>query len=296
MIVGTEPFNGERRSGYRVETTFFAQHQAESLTPRHTVLESLQDIAAGQTETEIRGLLGAFLFSGDDVFKPVSVLSGGERSRVALARTLLRPANFLVLDEPTNHLDIQSIGVLTEALRQYTGTFVIVSHDRHFLDQVINKVWRVGGGTVRTYFGNYSDFLWQARHGTAREFVGAVAATEAEDGQRRSRPRSGGPKTRERKRLEAEERNRRYREARVSGTMTPGSMTPEQLRKEYQRLEETILEQEQLQQSLEVDLSNSDVYSDAERLREATAAYEAVRRDLAELYERWEQLADLLTD
>jgi ATP-binding cassette subfamily F protein 3 len=297
MIVGTEPFDGERRIGYLVETTFFAQHQAESLSRHHTILESLKEVATGQTETEIRGLLGAFLFSGDDVFKPVAVLSGGERSRVALARTLLRPANFLILDEPTNHLDIQSIRVLTEALRQYSGTFVIVSHDRHFLDQVINKVWRVGGGQVRTFFGNYSDYLWQVRRGSAREEPSdSTASAPQKSGAANAESRTGGPKTKEQKRLEAEDRNRRYRARQESADFDPNLLTADQLLKEFRRIEASILEHEEQQKSLEAELSTEEVYADASRVKAVTAAYEAVKRDLAVLYERWDQLSELLAN
>src|SRR5690606_12783568 len=149
MLRGTEPFDGTRELGHHVDLTYFAQHQAEELNPAHSVLDALRAKSQGHTETELRTMLGAFLFEGDDVFKPVKVLSGGEKSRLALARTLLHPANFLILDEPTNHLDAQSIAVLIDALQQFTGTFVVVSHDRHFLDQIANNVWYVAGGGVK---------------------------------------------------------------------------------------------------------------------------------------------------
>ncbi len=295
MICGTEPFEGTSETGYRVETTFFAQHQAESLNPVLNVLESLQEVAAGQSETDIRNLLGAFLFSGDDVFNPVSVLSGGERSRVALARTLLRPANFLVLDEPTNHLDMQSINVLIEALQQYSGTFVVVSHDRHFLDRIINKVWRLGGGTVREFIGNYSDYMWQVSHGTARDFV------DAEDGAVPQRPedeksRSGGPKTREQKRLEAEERNKIYRELREAGEVNLEALTPRQLRQALQSVESEILVVEERQHEIEAALARPEVYADADRVRETTETYESIKSELSALYDRWDRLATSLSN
>ncbi|MEX1054650.1 MAG: ABC-F family ATP-binding cassette domain-containing protein, partial [Rhodothermales bacterium] len=168
IIYGTEAFDGERTLGYNVEHSFFAQHQAEILRSTDTILESLQQAGSEKSDKEIRSILGAFLFTGEDVFKRISVLSGGEKSRVALARALLHPANFLILDEPTNHLDAQSIAVLIEALQQYTGTLVVVSHDRHFLDRIANQVWYVADRSVRTYPGNYSDYRWQLEHGTIR--------------------------------------------------------------------------------------------------------------------------------
>ena len=172
ILLGTEPFDGQLQKGQKMELSYFAQNQAESLPQNRTVFEVVREAAVDRTETWIRTLLGAFLFHGDDVFKSVSVLSGGERSRVALARTLISPANFLILDEPTNHLDIQSRNVLIEALRQYSGTFVLVSHDRHFLDQTVSKIWRVGNKQVQEFHGNYSDYVWQTTHGTASRIAG----------------------------------------------------------------------------------------------------------------------------
>ncbi|MDX1548381.1 MAG: ABC-F family ATP-binding cassette domain-containing protein [Rhodothermales bacterium] len=300
MLRGTEPFEGDRELGYHVDLTFFAQHQADTLEPSATILESLQQVARGQTETELRTLLGAFLFTGDDVFKRVGVLSGGEKSRVALARTLLHPANFLILDEPTNHLDIQSINVLVEALRQYAGTFVVVSHDRHFLDQIVNKVWVAGGGQVRVFQGTYSEYRWQVEHGTAATLGGD--GLHADDAPERAEPeqtpeapaRSGGPKTKEQKRREAEERNRLYRAMQNGGGGDYEALTEHQLRTLYEQVEAQILEKEEEKATLEATLGDPALYEDPDRARATTAAYDALRADLAALYERWEALAEQL--
>ena len=138
---------------------YFAQDQAEELDPKKDVLKTVEESAGMETRTQLRTLLGSFLFHGDDVFKSVSVLSGGEKSRLALAKMLLQPANFLIMDEPTNHLDMKSKRVLQEALSNYEGTFAIVSHDRAFLDPIVNKVLEVKPGSVRTFLGTLSDYI-----------------------------------------------------------------------------------------------------------------------------------------
>ena len=307
IINGTEPFDGTRTLGHNVDLTYFAQHQADTLNPGDTILESLKAVSRGHTETEIRSILGAFLFTGDDVFKKIGVLSGGEKSRVALARTLLVPANFLILDEPTNHLDIQSINVLIEALKQYTGTFVVVSHDRHFLDQVVNQVWRVEDGAIRQFTGNYADYLWQVEHGTASrlEMTGSDGQLSAspDPGPRKvqadaaGRATGGGPKTKEQKRREAEERNRRYREGLETTALLnggDGGVSPKQLRKVYQKLESDILKQETRQAELEQMLADPAIYQDPGKAQQTTADYEAVRQQLQTLYAQWEQVAEQL--
>ncbi|MFQ5569797.1 MAG: ABC-F family ATP-binding cassette domain-containing protein [Rhodothermales bacterium] len=299
MLYDTEPFEGTREVGHHVDITFFAQHQAESLNPKHTVLGSLQAIARGQTDTELRSILGAFLFTGDEVFKRVSVLSGGEKSRVALARTLLHPANFLILDEPTNHLDIQSINVLIEALKQYTGSFVVVSHDRHFLDQVVNKVWYVGDGRVREYQGTYSEYQWSLQHGTASRLARATEETEPEtpspaNGREAALQRTGGPKTREQKRREAEERNRAYRALQEGLDGDYSLLTTYQLQKLYEQTETAILEKEERKVEIEAALGNPTLYADGDRARTLTASYDAVKEELTALYTTWEALADHL--
>lgn len=160
IMAGTEPFQqGERVVGYNVETAHFAQHQADAMEPDLTVLEQAERSAGPQFRRSIRSVLGCFLFSGDDVFKPVKVLSGGEKNRLALSKMLLRPANLLILDEPTNHLDMRSKAILQQALADYEGTFVIVSHDRAFLDPVVTKVIEVGKKRARVFPGNVSEYL-----------------------------------------------------------------------------------------------------------------------------------------
>jgi ATP-binding cassette, subfamily F, member 3 len=169
LLAGTEPLTeGERRPGHNVQSDYFAQDQYKELDQNARILDDLGRVAPSSRETDLRNLLGCFLFSGDDVFKRIGVLSGGERNRYALLRMLLHPANFLLLDEPTNHLDIRAKDILLEALSKYSGTVVFVSHDRYFIDKLATRVFEIGGGRVEVYAGNYEDFLWRKQGGAEK--------------------------------------------------------------------------------------------------------------------------------
>jgi len=166
LLASTEPLTaGEYRFGHNVFADYFAQDQYKELDPDARILDDLGALSPRSTETELRSLLGCFLFSEDDVFKKIGVLSGGERGRYALLRLLLHPANFLLLDEPTNHLDMRAKDVLLDALMKYTGTVVFVSHDRYFIDKLATRVFEVGGGKVEIFPGNYEDYLWRKQGG-----------------------------------------------------------------------------------------------------------------------------------
>jgi ATP-binding cassette subfamily F protein 3 len=166
LLAGTEPLTaGEFRTGHNVQPDYFVQDQYKELDPDARMIDDLGAVSPRSTETELRGLLGCFLFSDDEVFKKIGVLSGGERGRYALLRMLLHPANFLLLDEPTNHLDLRAKDVLLDALMKYTGTVVFVSHDRYFIDNLATRVFEVGGGKVEIFPGNYEDYLWRKQGG-----------------------------------------------------------------------------------------------------------------------------------
>ncbi len=161
LLAGREPLStGEYRLGHNAQPDYFAQDQYKELDPEARMLDDLADVAPRST-TELRNLLGCFLFSEDDVFKKIGVLSGGERNRYALARMLLHPSNFLLLDEPTNHLDMRAKDVLLDSLQEFTGTVVFVSHDRYFIDKLATRVFEIGGGEVHVFPGNYEDYLWR---------------------------------------------------------------------------------------------------------------------------------------
>ena len=162
LLAGAEPLSsGTYTLGHNVMLEYFAQDQYKELDPNSNLIDDISAAAPRATNTELRNLLGCFLFSADDVYKKMGVLSGGERNRYALARLLLRPANFLLLDEPTNHLDMRAKDVLLHALEEYSGTVVFVSHDRYFLDKLATRVFEIGNGEVRIYPGNYEDYLWR---------------------------------------------------------------------------------------------------------------------------------------
>jgi ATP-binding cassette subfamily F protein 3 len=169
LIAGTEPLTqGEYKLGHNVQSDYFAQDQYKELDQEARMIDDIGRVSPSSREADLRSLLGCFLFSGDEVFKRIGVLSGGERNRYALLRMLLHPANFLLLDEPTNHLDMRAKDVLLEALSKYTGTVVFVSHDRYFIDKLATRVFEIGGGRVEVYPGNYEDFLWRKQGGAAK--------------------------------------------------------------------------------------------------------------------------------
>jgi len=164
LLAGIEPLSeGEYKQGHQVEVDYFAQDQYKALDAEARLLDDLARVApmSLSTQTELRSLLGCFLFSEDEVFKRIGVLSGGERNRYALARMLVRPSNFLLLDEPTNHLDLRAKDVLLEALSEFAGTVVFVSHDRYFIDKLATRVFEIAGGEVNVFPGNYEDYLWR---------------------------------------------------------------------------------------------------------------------------------------
>jgi ATP-binding cassette subfamily F protein 3 len=285
MLAGLEPpTEGELRLGHNVEPDYFAQDQYKELNPNVRVLDDLAELAPRSTQTELRTLLGCFLFSEDDVFKPIGVLSGGERNRYALARLLLRPSNFLLLDEPTNHLDLRAKDVLLEALQQYEGTLVFVSHDRYFIDRLATRIFALGDGTLESFPGNYESYLWHkqqvAQADAASAAPGTVAAppaTEAEEAalpeveaRSGSRPRRINPirlKQMRQRFKELEEEIARL-EAAIAETERSLSVfvsaehsrrLHEQLREQRQRLEEALAEWEQLGQVVE-QAEGADVY------------------------------------
>jgi ATP-binding cassette, subfamily F, member 3 len=180
LLAGTEPLtSGEYRLGHNAQPDYFAQDQYKELDPDARMLDDLSTVATRSTQTELRNLLGCFLFTEDDVFKRIGVLSGGERNRYALARMLLHPSNFLLLDEPTNHLDMRAKDVLLEALQKYSGTVVFVSHDRYFIDKLATRVFEIGEGEVQVYPGNYEDYVWR-KGGKPLDLNLSLASTNGE--------------------------------------------------------------------------------------------------------------------
>jgi ATP-binding cassette subfamily F protein 3 len=265
---------GERRLGHNVTLQYFGQDPAKGLNGDNTVLEEVASVAPDEMRPRLRGLLGAFLFSGDDVEKKVRVLSGGEKSRVAIAKMLLRPANFLLLDEPTNHLDMASREVLEEALSSYKGTICLVSHDRSFMDAIATKVIEVDSGRLRLFHGSYSDYLWRKEQEAAGRESGDAEATRA-----RSEARRGGPKTRDQKRREAEERKRRSASKRAA-------------REERSSVQDEITSSERRLEELDIKLADPAVYADGEKVRVLVNEQRALRSRVDELYERWAELED----
>ena len=201
LLAGAEPLStGEYTLGHNVEVDYFAQDQYKELDPNSRMLDDLSNVGAKASQTELRNLLGCFLFSEDDVFKRIGVLSGGERNRYALARMLLHPSNFLLLDEPTNHLDMRAKDVLLESIAGFHGTVVFVSHDRYFIDKLATRIFEIGDGEVRVFPGNYEDYLWRKEGGhldlnlspngkpQREETAGAAAAEAAPKAEKRVNP------------------------------------------------------------------------------------------------------------
>jgi len=261
-----DSFEGQRIQYPSVAIAYFAQQTAEMLDEKLTVLETIESAAPEIRREQARTILGAFLFSGDAVFKKVGVLSGGEKSRLALCRILMAPANLLIMDEPTNHLDLSSKIILERALQDYRGTLVLATHDRYLMDRVVDSIVEVSGGSIRLYPGNYSDYIWKKQQIQLTDNNNQITAIKAES--------SLKDDWREAKRRKAEAGAAQRRQ-----------------RKELEELEERIQRLEQRQKELESasgGLADPEVYSRGERMKALMSEYQANRQELEKLYQRWE--------
>jgi ATP-binding cassette, subfamily F, member 3 len=267
---------GERELGHNVRVAYFAQHAVDALRPERTVLDEMSAVV-DTSAVNPRSMLGAFLFSGEDADKSVSVLSGGEKSRLALARLLADPVNLLCMDEPTNHLDIASRDVLEDALVEYPGTVVLITHDRHLIRSVADTIVEVraldpegqGPSTVTIHPGGYDDYLWR---------IGGAADAEADP---EPSPADRTQRDPQRKRAEAEERNRRYRETK-------------QVRSRLDEVERDLMRVESEVTDLERLLADPEVYEDGERVAELGARHRLTKDREQALLEEWEQLSETL--
>ncbi len=260
IIADREPHQGKVEIGYNVLQAFYAQHQIESLNIENEILDELKQSGSNKTEQEIRTLLGCFLFSGEDVFKKIKVLSGGEKSRVALAKTLLSEANFLLLDEPTNHLDIVSVNILIQALQQYKGSFVLVSHDRYFISEVANKMWYIDGGVIKEYPGNFIEYqLWKKKQDETKTVITQIPTPVVAPNKPVAKPRS-----------------------------TEQERELSKIRREVESIEQEIEALEIKKSELEDKLSEPVVFSNPEKLFSVNEDYKKVKLELEEKNQRWE--------
>ncbi len=272
LLAGDEPpRGGERVEGHNMSLAYFAQDQAKVLCPERTALEEITNAAPFDMVPKVRDILGTFLFSGDDVHKRVSVLSGGERNRLALAILLLRPANLLLLDEPTNHLDLQSKEVLLQSLRNYPGTLVFVSHDRYFVDALATRVLEVGGGRVVSHLGNYEDFLRSKQN----QGEGGHQAERVEHRDEKSSLPAGESK---------EERRRSHEDRKEAQKLERRRL------KDLAEVETLIESRENDLAALEEEMADPGLYQDAERWRQVSVRHAGLKDAIAALYERWETL------
>ncbi len=268
IVAGADKeYTGKCQTGHNVTQTFFAQHQLESLHLENQILQELQSFAPKHTDTELRSILGSFLFTGDDVFKKIKVLSGGEKSRVALAKALTADANFLILDEPTNHLDMASVNILIQALQQYEGTIIVVSHDRYFLDNVANKIWFIEDQKIKVYPGTYVEYEeWNAK----RKLNPKIAAPQPKKEEKKPEP-----------------------------VKNDGDNKHQQLKKlnqELAKLEEQAAVIEGEIKNLNELLADKTIYNDSANLKKTKIAYNDKQAELREVQEKWEALAEQIME
>lgn len=274
MIAGAEPFEGEIVRGHNIIEAFYAQHQLESLNLENEIIDELRQHGSGKSETELRTILGCFLFTNDEVFKKIKVLSGGEKARVALARTLLLEANFMLLDEPTNHLDMRSINILTQALQNYEGTFVVVSHDRYFVSQIANKIWWIEDGEIKEYLGSYDEYeYWRKKQEDIKKLQ------DAND----KKASVGAPKVKKEKQAD-------------KNTIKPNSNQLQQLQKDFAGVEKVMGDLKTKITATEQHFLDTNLMQNTQKAQEINAGYELLKKELTILEAQYEKLFEQIME
>ena len=279
IIAGAESFEGERRWGHNIDPAFYAQHQLESLGLNNTLLDEMKTAGAQKTDLELRALLGGFLFGSDDVDKKIKVLSGGEKARVALAKTIISKANFLLLDEPTNHLDIHSTELLIDSLNRYAGSIILVSHDRYFISKIANKIWEIKDQEIKEFKGGYEEWVeWNERMaakevGNKQLPVGSKEAIkkEAVVEPKESRQSTSNPDN-----------------PRLKSNQSAVQAELKKQQKLFQKLEKDVADLTAKKEELEARLSHSDTYANADEFKKIEAAYKNVSAQLSSASKEYE--------
>ncbi len=262
ILSGTEPTQGERTLGYNVIQAFYAQHQLESLHVENEILEEMKQAGSGKTEQELRNVLGCFLFSDEEAFKKIKVLSGGEKSRVALAKTLISEANFLLLDEPTNHLDFISENILIQALQQYAGSFIVVSHNRHFVRQIANKIWYIEDKQIKEYPGTFDEYEYWRKKNEASTVEVKVETPKPE------------------------------KKVQETVSTPPSNDTKlKSLERELKKVEEQLAKLESVKSERELEMTKPDVFGDFEKLKKIQFDQKKTEKELKDITSKWEELA-----
>lgn len=277
MVGGSEPFEGDRKEGHNVALGFFAQHQLEALNLKNNVLQELAYIGTDKTEVELRTVLGCFMFSGEDVEKKINVLSGGEKSRVALAKVLISEANFLLLDEPTNHLDIPSIQILMKALQNYQGTYIVISHDRHFLSCVANKIWYIEDQQLKEYPGTYHEFEEMKTRKMEAERLLMEEDKQKQKEQKKPKVEEKKPKVEEKPVVSFEEQKQRKNRLR-------------KMEKEQEDIEAEIEQMEKEKKALMLSLVEPSMAANFTKIAEVQKQIDHLTREIALTTEKWEKI------
>lgn len=270
IIAGTEQFEGERKWGHNVDEAFYAQHQLETLRLENTILEEMKNAGSQKTELELRTLMGCFLFSGDDTDKRIKVLSGGEKARVALAKTIVSKANFLLLDEPTNHLDMHSTELLIDALNRYQGSYILVSHDRYFISKTANKIWEIDGKKIREFKGGYEEWVQWRERKDEKENTKAVEKPKAA-------PAPAAVTVQKQKPVDKDQKKELQKQQRL-----------------LQKTEEDIERLNKEKTSLEAALGSPDFYNDRTKFQETEKRYKEVNDRLKQLEKEYEKVFEVL--
>ena len=293
IIAGTEPFDGERKWGHNVDESFYAQHQLEALNVNNTILDEMKECGSQQTEQELRNLLGCFLFGGDDVDKKIKILSGGEKARVALAKTITSKANFLLLDEPTNHLDIHSVELLIDALKKYEGTLILVSHDRYFVSKTANTIWEIDDNKIREFKGSYDEWAdWKERNVASSKKSGADNKQAAEAQKQQPAPAN--------KKETAGSKPAGHQQAHSGTASVPiNKDAKKELQKQqkiFQQLETDISRLTEKKTRIQLSLGLPETYSDKNKFVQAEADYKKAAAELDRLNKQYEEVFEKIME